>query len=400
MSVTCGPRSGRFLTPLSSIRNICFANSVIVALPLRFPLQMRPRPNKAVAVALPGILDPLGPHHYKCSFCNVENHNTRDFRRKNRTCFGPDCPSRTIEITNAVTLALANLFTNSTPAISGPSIKDPSLSYNRCHVATSWTLLPASPCIRPLSPYNAMKSPARQFFLPTSAVSRPSVKANPLSILWAVTAIYREPSTYPFLKIASSQPHKSPRNTTYSFRALIFTYCPLDHVTKTPSSSPTVTAQMACTSYTYVAMKQRLLTTTGPFHIPTNILPLHLLLIISLPVLCLAFSSSNPHSNLPTMRYEQSSLYPAPLALRTNRPVPPLGPLTHRFPVSFHVYLRNFVAPFPSRPKAHATYKFSSTTSPSTPLAYSYLKSPKRPLAFPLSSVPGPRPRAYQSRES
>jgi hypothetical protein len=57
---TCGPRSGRFLTPLSQMWNICFANSMIFALSLRFPLQMRPRPTTAVAVALPGILDPPG----------------------------------------------------------------------------------------------------------------------------------------------------------------------------------------------------------------------------------------------------------------------------------------------------------------------------------------------------
>lgn len=68
---------------------------------------------------------------YKCSFCKVDNHNTRDCRRKNRTRSGPDGPSRTIEIANAVTLALANLFTNSTPSSPGPSVKDPSLSYHR-----------------------------------------------------------------------------------------------------------------------------------------------------------------------------------------------------------------------------------------------------------------------------
>jgi hypothetical protein len=38
---------------------------MIAALPLRFHLHMRPRPTTAVAVALPGILDPPGPHHYR-----------------------------------------------------------------------------------------------------------------------------------------------------------------------------------------------------------------------------------------------------------------------------------------------------------------------------------------------
>jgi hypothetical protein len=33
---------------------------MIDALPLRFPRHMRPRPTPAVAVALPGILDPPG----------------------------------------------------------------------------------------------------------------------------------------------------------------------------------------------------------------------------------------------------------------------------------------------------------------------------------------------------
>jgi hypothetical protein len=42
----------------------------------------------------------------------------------------------------------------------------------------------------------------------------------------------------------------------------------------------------------------------GPFHIPTNILPLNRTLIISLPVLCLAFSSSTPHSNPPVILYK------------------------------------------------------------------------------------------------
>jgi hypothetical protein len=144
----------------------------------------------------------------------------------------------------------------------------------------------------------------------------------------------------------------------------------------------------ACTSYTHVAIKQRLFTSTVDLFIflPT-FYSYTARLIISLPVLCVAFSSSTSHSNLPTMLDAQSRLYPAPLALRANRPVPPFGPLIHRLPVSFHVSIRTFVAPFPSRPKAHATYKLSSTTSPSTPLAYSSLKRPKRPLIFQQSSV-------------
>jgi hypothetical protein len=173
--------------------------------------------------------------------------------------------------------------------------------------------------------------------------------------MWALPSIYRDTSTYPFSKITSSQPRKSPRNTTYSYKALMFTYCPLAHVPQTPSSSPTVTAHMACTSYTHVAMKQHLLTTTvDPFIFLPTFYHFTALLIISLPVLCLAFSSSTPHSNLPTMLYAQSRLYPAPLALRETDPCP-LSDLSHTnskcpftylygplWPLSVLVYLSRF----------------------------------------------------------
>jgi hypothetical protein len=62
---TCGQRLGNFLTRLSLMLNICFANSMIVALLLRFPTHILPHPNTVVAVALPGTLDPPGPHHYR-----------------------------------------------------------------------------------------------------------------------------------------------------------------------------------------------------------------------------------------------------------------------------------------------------------------------------------------------
>jgi hypothetical protein len=158
-----------------------------------------------------------------------------------------------------------------------------------------------------------MKSPARQFFLQTSAVPRPSVKALPLSLLWAVPSKYSEPSTYPFSNITSSQPHKSPRNTTYSSRALMFTYYPLAHVPQTPSLSPTVTAQMTCTSCTHFAVKQRLLTTImDPFIFLPAFYLYTAFLIIYLPVLCLAFSSSTPHSN-PQPFYTHSPVSTLPL---------------------------------------------------------------------------------------
>ena len=101
---------------------------------LQFPMHMRPRPNIAVAVAPPDTLaPPRDPTvtDYKCSFCKVDNHNTQDIRRKNRSRSGPNGPTRTVEIANAITLALANLFTNSKPNSPEPSVKDPSFSYYR-----------------------------------------------------------------------------------------------------------------------------------------------------------------------------------------------------------------------------------------------------------------------------
>jgi hypothetical protein len=86
---------------------------------------------------------------------------------------------------------------------------------------------------------------------------------------------------------------------------------------------------MVCTSYTHVAMKQRLFTSTvDPFIFLPTVYPYTAHLVISLPVLCLAFASSTPHSNLPNMLYAQSRLYPSPPALMANRPVPHFGPLT------------------------------------------------------------------------
>jgi hypothetical protein len=160
-----------------------------------------------------------------------------------------------------------------------------------------------------------MTSPTRQLFLQTIAVPRHSVKALPLSLMLAVPSKYREPSTYPFSNITSSQPHKSPRNTTYSSRTLKFTYCPLAHVPQTPSSSPAVTAQMACTSCTHFAMTQRLLTTImDPFIFLPTFYPYTALLIISLPVLCLAFSSSTL-TPTPQPYYAHSPVSTLPLLL-------------------------------------------------------------------------------------
>jgi hypothetical protein len=151
----------------------------------------------------------------------------------------------------------------------------------------------------------------------------------------------RKPSTNPFSKITSYQPHKSPRNTTYSSRALMFTSCPLFQVPRTPYSSPAVTAQIAWTSYAPVAMEQRQLTTTAdPFIFLQTFYPYTARLIISLAVLCLSFSSSAPHSNLPDTLHEKSRLYCSPLSSRANRPVPPFRPHTLQFTASFHVSLR------------------------------------------------------------
>jgi hypothetical protein len=111
-----------------------------------------------------------------------------------------------------------------------------------------------------------------------------------------------------------------------------------------------------------------------PFHIPTNSLSLHR-----------TFSHISA-SALSRLRKQYPSLKPPKHALRTIPSLPfpscfdgkqtraPFRTSHTPIPMSFHVSQRTIVAPFPSFPKAHATYKFSSTTSPSTPLAYSSLK--------------------------
>jgi hypothetical protein len=69
---------------------------------------------------------------YNCSFCTVENHATRDCRRKNRSRAEKNTSSykTSVEIANAVAIALAKMF-NSPPNTSGVPVNDQNYSYLR-----------------------------------------------------------------------------------------------------------------------------------------------------------------------------------------------------------------------------------------------------------------------------
>jgi transposase InsO family protein len=119
---------------------------------------------------------------YNCSFCKVDNHITRDCRRKNRyrTDANTSGYKNTVEIANAVAIALATMFSSPTSNTSGAQVNEPKSPYPRLprYLLDSAASITMHPTRRPFRNYQ----PSNTSVLLADQRTTPAIGEGPSTI--------------------------------------------------------------------------------------------------------------------------------------------------------------------------------------------------------------------------